>query len=109
MAELIGWVDPVTIDAAWVEDATEQDVTDALAAAYAQCLAYRNHRQPVGPNDTASCVLAQKLQARALIRAGFSGDGTEAVGVDGLPVTIFPMDWTVKALLRPKRGKRYPR
>lgn len=45
----------------------------------------------------------QALQARALYRSTMAGSGDQ-IGVDGQTVTIFPMDWTVKALLRPKRG-----
>jgi hypothetical protein len=51
-------------------------------------------------------VAAQVLQCRALVRAGIVGDGDQSGGY-GEPVTLFPMDWTVKALLRPKRGKPY--
>lgn len=47
---------------------------------------------------------AQVLQARALYRAGMAGSDSR-IGVDGQAVTVFPMDWTVKALLRPKRGR----
>ena len=46
---------------------------------------------------------AQVLQARALYRSTMAGSGDQ-IGVDGQTVTIFPMDWTVKNLLRPKRG-----
>lgn len=50
-------------------------------------------------------VAAQVLQARALVRAGIVGDSDRA-GL-GETVAVFPMDWTVKNLLRPKRGKPY--
>ena len=49
-------------------------------------------------------VAAQVLQTRALLRAGLAGDGDRAGGY-GETVTVFPMDWQVKNLLRPKRGK----
>lgn len=43
------------------------------------------------------------MQARALYRAGVAGSG-ENIGEDGFTVTVHPMDWTVKALLRPPSG-----
>jgi len=46
---------------------------------------------------------AQALQARALWRSGAAGSGDQ-IGGDGLAVTVFPLDWTVKRLLRPQRG-----
>ncbi len=46
---------------------------------------------------------AHALQARALHRSAISGAGDQ-IGGDGLTVTVFPMDWTVKALLRPRSG-----
>ena len=46
---------------------------------------------------------AQALQVRALHRSAISGAGDQ-IGGDGLTVTVFPMDWTVKALLRPRSG-----
>lgn len=51
-------------------------------------------------------VAAQVLQCRALVRAGVVGSGDQTGGY-GETVTVFPMDWTVKALLRPRRGKPY--
>ena len=45
----------------------------------------------------------QVLQARALYRSTMAGSGDQ-IGVDGQAVQVFPMDWTVKSLLRPKKG-----
>lgn len=47
--------------------------------------------------------LAQALQARALYRASIAGSG-DSIGEDGFTVTVYPMDWTVKNLLRPTAG-----
>jgi len=49
-------------------------------------------------------VAAQVMQTRALVRGGVVGSGDQAGGY-GDVVTVFPMDWNVKNLLRPKRGK----
>lgn len=51
-------------------------------------------------------VAAQVLQCRALVRAGIVGD-QDRTGADGEGVVVFPMDWTVKSLLRPRKGKPY--
>ena len=48
---------------------------------------------------------AQVLQARALYRSTMAGSGDQ-IGLDGQAVTVFPMDWTVKLLLRPKGRPR---
>lgn len=50
-------------------------------------------------------VLAQVMQARALYRSALAGSG-DGIGADGLSVTVFPMDWTVKNLLRPRHVGR---
>ena len=51
-------------------------------------------------------VAAQVLQTRSLVRAGIVGGGDQA-GNYGETVTVFPMDWQVKNLLRPMRGRPY--
>lgn len=51
-------------------------------------------------------VAAQVLQTRALVRLGIVGDNGGANSV-GDVVQLFPMDWSVKNLLRPKKGKPY--
>ena len=105
---LVGWVYLDDITADWATTVTEDDLTDALDAAHAQCLAFLNGREPALGADgrvPARFRTAQTKQARALIRADATGSGDQ-IGGDGLTVTVFPMDWTVKALLRPKRGRR---
>lgn len=46
---------------------------------------------------------AQLLQARGIWQSTMANVRDQS-GPDQFPVTVFPMDWTVKALLRPKRG-----
>lgn len=83
------------------------DLSDAalvmvLDAARTQCQefapALANPDEP-----PAHYVVAQVLQARALTRAGFVGSNDQ-VGGFGETVTVYPMDWQVKALLRPKKA-----
>ena len=107
--ELIGWVDPAALAEreAWADEAADLD--EVLRAAYEQCVLFLNGRIPAEDEPVpARLALAQKLQARALLRSSSAGSGDQ-MGMDGLSVTVFPMDWTVKNLLRPKRGRRGPR
>ena len=61
----------------------------------------------VGATVPDNWVAAQVLQCRALVRAGIVGDGDRA-GIDGGEgVVVFPLDWNVKSLLRPRRGRPY--
>lgn len=84
-------------------DVDTDTLTTTLAAARAQCEAFGTTlTAPEDPPD--NYVIAQALQARALTRSGLAGSGDQ-IGLDGMSVTVFPMDWTVKALLRPKRGR----
>ena len=105
-----GWVDPEADLEDWA-DAPLDEATLAryLTAAHEQCLAFLPHdadEEPIVPDTVpAGFVLAQIMQARALYRAVLSGSG-DAIGPDGLSVTVFPMDWTVKNLLRPRRVGR---
>jgi hypothetical protein len=109
MADVIGWVDPDALTDSWVSEVDDDERDSALQAAYRQCLEYRNGRQPAAESmDYAACARAQRMQARALVRATYSGDEGRT-GLDGIEIVTFPMDWTVKALLRPRRGVRGPR
>lgn len=104
--EVIGWVNLDTLLATqtWAANEDIEDVRDALAAAHQQCLDFLNGRVP--DPVPVRLKLAQQKQARALIRADNAGDGGQQLGPDDFAVTVFPMDWTVKALLRPKKGRR---
>lgn len=73
-----------------------------LQAARTQCEAFAPPLE--GQEVPAGYRLAQALQARALARAGVVGSG-DSDGFGDQVVTLFPMDWTVKNLLRPKSGR----
>lgn len=117
---LIGWVDPIadhlelTLD--W-QDAPDDDETLAtyLQTAYEQCVEYLPHVRdtetgelvPDVPDPLPSRLRkAQIWQARALYASAIAGPGDQ-VGADGMRVTVYPMDWTVKNLLRPRRIGRF--
>ncbi|GAB2474405.1 hypothetical protein [Xylanimonas ulmi] len=116
MAEPVTELWPVTLYAAsWVDtaDVAEQwpDAVDleptlvarVLAAAQEQCEAFAPALAP-GQEVPASWKVAVVMQARAIYRATIAGSNDQ-IGADGLTVTVFPMDWTVQRLLRPKRGR----
>src|SRR5665647_1942450 len=112
---LIGWVETTTDLEDWADAPLDAVVLARyLGAAYEQCLDFLPYTiDPVTGVETVTVptpvpgrfVLAQIMQARALYRSALAGSG-DAIGADGLSVTIFPMDWTVKNLLRPKRVGR---
>ena len=102
-----GWLDAGNITEVrgyWpgVDEVDLDELALLLASAQVQCAAFA---PDLGDDVTvpANYRHAQVLQARALYRAGMAGSNDQ-IGLDGQSVTVFPMDWTVKNLLRPKSG-----
>lgn len=98
----MAWVDPADdaklLDAAWADRPTDPDVLEVyLEAAHVQCVDFLGDEPEA---VTANHKLGLIYQARALQRAGWVGSGNQAGGAD-FGVTVFPMDWNVKRLLRP--------
>lgn len=111
---VIGWVNTETDLEDWADRPDDSTLTLYLNAAYEQCVDFLPHvrntetglDEPVIPAILPErFVLAQVMQARALYRSVLSGSDN-AIGMDGMQVTVFPMDWTVKNLLRPRRVGR---
>lgn len=102
----MAWTDPTDdaklLDVAWKERPKEDEVLAVyLAGAHFQCVGYLGAEpETVGANHK----LAEIYQARALQRAGWVGTGNQAGGAD-FGVTVYPMDWNVKRLLRPELAK----
>lgn len=103
----------------WIEDSTDprlavlwpgaEDYGDALDFPLAVALIQCREFAPVLAEDALvpdNYVAGQIMQTRALVRAGVVGTGDQ-IGNYGETVTVFPMDWAVKNVLRPKRGKPY--
>ena len=108
MSESVDWVTVEEREAEWFQDnwaaaasLADDTVEVCLEAARSQCVAFLGRRYRPGQEVKQDWRLAQIMQARALAKAADSDDGQ--VGPDGLGVTIFPMDWTVKRLLVPER------
>lgn len=107
----VGWLTPndPALATYWPgsADLSADDLATLLTSAMVQCEEY-------APDLDAPAIVpdnyrhAQALQARALFRAGIAGSNDQ-IGMDGMSITVFPMDWTVKALLRPRRGKPRPK
>ena len=84
-------------------EVSEDDALDALlTSAREQCQTYAPTLAE-GQEVPERYRLAQSLQARALYRAGLTNG--QSIGADGLTIAVFPMDWHVKALLRPPPGR----
>jgi len=81
------------------DDGDYAELTALLAVAQAQCEAFAPALAE-GDEVPERYRMAQALQARALQRSGTVGSGDQ-FGAEGFTVTVWPMDWSVKALLRP--------
>ncbi|MGV8965337.1 MAG: hypothetical protein ACOH2F_03575 [Cellulomonas sp.] len=81
---------------------TDTALDKLLASARSQCEAFAP-ALVAGADVPEAYRLAQAFQTRGLYRSSIAGSG-DGIGSDGMTVTVFPMDWTVKNLLRPKRG-----
>ena len=101
--ELNGWLSLEMARAQWA-DAPLDDVflAQILDAAKLQCLAYAP-ALAVGALVPVNYLHAQLMQARALYQSVIANQ-QDNVGVDGFQVRVFPLDFTIRALLRPKRA-----
>lgn len=105
---LIGWVDDVTdealIENLWADVPLDIGTRDTLLlAAFNDCHEFAGTKVlPTELEKAASYRTAQIMQARARQRSFVAGSGDQ-LGTD-FPVTVFPMDWSVKSLLRPRPG-----
>ena len=86
-------------DAAQMDDAALQDLLDT---AQVQCEAYAPKVNGVVPVNYRQ---AQLLQARNLWQA-VKKDNGDQIGSDGLAIRVYPLDWVVQGILRPKAGVR---
>lgn len=95
---------PPATDWTDAEEMSDEELLGYLQSAYEQCVDFA----PALADDVVDIprryVQAQIMQARALWRSVTAGDDN-GVGPADLTVTVFPMDWTVKNLLRPRQGR----
>lgn len=99
-------------DAGNMADTTLQLLLDS---AHRDCFKYldpldgldplRDGAEPAPAEDlSASLRLAEVYQARARYQA-VKAAGNSQVGQDGMTITVFPLDWQVQQLVRPKEGR----
>lgn len=99
---LDGWHNLDSARAVW-SGAPNDDPTlyELLEVAKGQVLAYAPATVP--ETIPLNYRRAQYMQARNIWNAAVKDSG-ESFGGEGFAVTVFPMDWSVKNLIRPKRG-----
>lgn len=98
-----GWLSLEMARAQW-SDAPLDDVflAQILDAAKVQCVAYA----PVLAVDAVipvNYLHAQLMQSRALYQSVVASQ-QDNIGVEGFQVRVFPLDFTIRALLRPKKA-----
>ena len=86
-------------DAPGMDDALLWEILDS---AHTACVEFAPAIDPLKPIPL-NYRRAQLLQAQAIWQAGTANTGDE-VGFDGQTVRVYPLDWNVKQLLRPRRA-----
>lgn len=101
--EFTGWLTLELARAQWA-DAPMDDILlwQILESAKTQCLDYAPALQP-GAGIPLNYVQAQLMQARALYQSVIANQN-DNIGIEGFAVRVFPLDFTIRALLRPKRA-----
>ncbi|MFP7760907.1 hypothetical protein [Marisediminicola sp. LYQ85] len=99
----LGWHTVESAADEWEDAPTNEDSLFALLeSAREQCEAFAPAIKP-GALIPIRYRQAQLMQARALWQST-QANASDEIGSDGFRVTVFPMDRTIKNLLRPKRG-----
>lgn len=114
----MSWNTPAEAKKVWADAASfaDPDLQMLLDSAHRDCFVYLDPIDGQDPLDLevnptpdaslkASLQLAEIYQARARYQAILSAGEGNAVGVEGMTVTVFPLDWQVKQLLRPTPGR----
>ena len=101
--QIDGWLTLEQARALWA-DAPLDDVFLAklLDTAKEQCVAYAP-AIPQGAYILPRYTQAQLTQARALYQSTIANQN-DNVGLEGFAVRVFPLDFTIRAMLRPKRA-----
>lgn len=104
---MVTWIDTTAdadlISKVWADAPIEPTLTVLLDAAETQCACFAGVTElPTVEQEQGRYKMALLLQARSLQRSSLTG-GNDQIGGE-FPVTVFPMDWTVKNLLRPTTG-----
>ncbi|WP_419707661.1 hypothetical protein [Promicromonospora sp. NFX87] len=102
------WLTDEQAIALWADAATmDPDVLALLLnSAYTDCVEFLPalpEGEDYADKSTPNRMLAQAYQAKSRYNALLGG--SEGGGTAELSLTIFPLDWQVKQLLRPKKGR----
>jgi hypothetical protein len=107
------WIDETTdgevLSDLWPDAPAGDTLAMVLEAAQEQCAAYAPRHQvaavEAGGDVPARWKVGLVMHARAVYRSLIAGSGDQ-IGPDGITVTVWPMDRTVKAQFRPPRPGR---
>ena len=101
--EATGWLTLEQARSQWA-DAPLDDIFlwQILETAKAQCIAYAP-AMLLGAPVPLNYVQAELLQARAIYQS-VQANQQDNIGVEGFQVRVFPLDFTIRAMLRPKRA-----
>lgn len=99
-----GWHTLDTARESWADARQLDDVTlyNLLRSARTQCAEFAPKRL-LTPFPEVVVLQAQLMQARALARS-LVAQANDTIGEGDFAVTVFPLDHTIRALLRPKRA-----
>ncbi len=97
----------------WAARLTLEQLTEVLTGAYELGVEFRpllaggRRWTPDTPTEQVPLrfAIAQKMHARDIARATYLGEAGQ-VGPDGFSITVFPMDFKIRNLYRPKRAGR---
>lgn len=98
------WLTSTDVQTLWPEaEGLDSDLLELLIeAAREQCVQYAPALVE-GATVSANWRMAHLMQIQALWNSVKAGPGDQ-IGAEGFTITTYPMDRTVKNLLRPKRG-----
>lgn len=101
--DIDGWLSLEQARAQWA-DAPLEDLFlfQLLDTAKTQCISYAP-TLPLGAVVPSNYLMAQLTQARALYQSTIANQ-QDNVGIEGFQVRVFPLDFTIRAMLRPKKA-----
>lgn len=107
---MVSWTTPAEAKAVWADARSfpDADLQKLLNSAHKDCFKFLDPIDGIDPEPADaddSMKLAEIYQARARYQAIKAAGQGNAVGVEGMTVTVFPLDWQVKQLLRPEAGR----
>lgn len=98
----MAWSNLTEVREEWLDAPDDDDVLQRyLDAAHEACVAYA---PALGEGDPVpeGYKMAEAQQARAIYRSLTAGRSDD-YGNDDIAVTVFPLDWNIRQLLRPRR------